>query len=119
MNWKFWKPSRGEGHLISPCPIHTLKIVNASDILEKLPEANPAHEFFRDVVDTYLDWSQTGTLQKLAGVDVILVKAEVILDKIDYRVKTEKGKEKKGTFVMDTIDPYLQGVDYVNVYMKR
>lgn len=114
--WLSEKKGENKAPSSSPCRVQHLRVVNACDILAAIPTENVAHEYLEVVVDTYLDWSQTGSLQKLSGVDVILVKADVIMDRISFRVATERGKEKRGTGVPDTLAPFFHDVDYINIY---
>jgi hypothetical protein len=116
------KPEVAPEVINSLVPMNKVVIVNACDILGKLAEDHPAHKYFKDTVDVYLDWSQTGTLQKLQGVDVILISASIILQKIDYRIKMEDSGYKnanryKGAGVVDLLTQFLDGADYVNVYV--
>lgn len=102
-------------------PMNRVVVVNACDILAKLSEDHPAHKYFKETVDVYLDWSQTGTLQKLQGVDVILISATIILQKIDYRIKMEdsgyrNANRYKGAGVVEILTQFLDGADYVNIY---
>jgi hypothetical protein len=97
-------------------PSRYLHVADASDIIAKISDP-VTKEHLQTVVNVYMDWSRTGNVQKLAGVDVLLVQTSEIISRISYRIKVESGaKYGRGHHhVVDILHILLEGIEYINV----